>query len=156
MSEIQVPITGGCLCGAIRYDSSEPPVEAGICHCRTCQKSTVSAFEVGAMFSQSAFRFIKGEPKLYRLSSIMDKGFCSNCGSLLFDKYLVRVPGFNPDAVYVQVGTLDHPEAVSIEFHYGVESQLPWVHFDDDLPRTRMNEDPDLAESYAAAESKAE
>ena len=156
MSEIQIPITGGCLCGAIRYESSEPPVEAGTCHCHTCQKSTGSAFAVGAMFSRSAFRFTKGEPKLYRSSSIMDKGFCSNCGSLVFNQYLVRTPGFNPDMVYIELGTLDHPEAVPIDFHYGVETQLPWVHFDDDLPRTRMDEDPDLAVAYAAAESKAE
>ena len=153
MSEIQTPITGGCLCGAIRYELSEPPVEAVICHCRTCQKSTGSAFEVGAMFFQSAFRLTRGEPKLYRSSSIMDKGFCSNCCTLLFDKYLVRVPGFDPDTVYVQVGTLDHPEAVSIEFHYGVESQLPWVHFDDDLPRMRCDEDPELAVAFEAAEA---
>ena len=83
----------------------------------------------------------------------MDKGFCSNCGSLLFDQYLVRTPEFNPDAIYVQVGTLDHPEAVTIEFHYGVESQLPWVRFDDDLPRSRCDEDPELADAFEAAET---
>jgi len=82
----------------------------------------------------------------------MEKGFCSNCGSLLFDRYLVRTPGFNPDMVFVQVGTLDHPETVSIEFHYGVESQLPWVHFADDLPRTRCDEDPELVVAFEAAE----
>ncbi len=53
------------------------------------------------------------------------------------------------------IGTLDHPEAVTLDYHYGVEGQLPWVHFDDDLPRTRCDEDPDLAATYAAAESKA-
>ena len=156
MTDKAMPTTGGCLCGAIRYESSESPIQAGTCHCRTCQKSTGSAFMTIAGFSRSAFRFTSGEPKLYRSSSIMDKGFCSNCGSSLFDQYLVRTPGFDPDIVFVQLGTLDHPEAVSLDFHYGVETQLPWVHFDDDLPRTRMNEDPDLAESYAAAESKAE
>jgi len=153
MSEIQVPVTGDCLCEAIRYELTEPPVKAGVCHCRICQKSTGSAFEVGAMFNQSAFCITKGEPKLYRSSSIMDKGFCSNCGSLLFDKYLVQVPGFDADTVFVQVGTLDHPEAVSIEFHYGVESQLPWVHFDDGLPRTRCDDDPELALAFEAAKA---
>ena len=153
MSEILLPITGGCLCGAIRYELSEPPIEVGICHCRTCQKSSGSAFETGAEFLRSAFRFTKGEPKLYRSSSIMDKGFCSNCGSLLLDQYLVRTPGFNPDTVQIQVGTLDHPEAMSIEYHWGVESQLPWVHFDDDLPRTRCDEDPEVAAAFEAAEA---
>jgi hypothetical protein len=150
MTDKAVPTTGGCLCGAIRYESSEPPIQAGTCHCRTCQKSTGSAFMTIAGFSRSAFRFTSGEPKLYRSSSIMDKGFCSNCGSLLFDQYLVRTPGFDPDIVFVQLGTLDHPEAVSLDFHYGVETQLPWVHFGDDLPRTRCDEDPQLVAAFTA------
>ena len=153
MSEIQIPITGGCLCEAIRYELSEPPVETAICHCRTCQKSTGSAFEVSVGFSSSAFRFTKGKPKLYRSSPIMNKGFCSNCGSLLFDQYLGRTPGFSPDTIYIQLGTLDHPETVTINFHYGVETQLPWIHFDDGLPRYRCDEDPELAAAFAAAEA---
>jgi len=83
----------------------------------------------------------------------MDKGFCPDCGSLLFNQYLVRAPGFNPDVVCVPLGTLDHPEAVSLDFHYGMETQLPWVHFDDDLPRIRCDEDPGLAAAFAAAEA---
>ncbi len=151
MSDSPNKITGGCLCGAIRYESSEPPVKAGTCHCRMCQKSTGSAFMVMAAFSRTALRFTKGEPKLYRSASIKEKGFCPDCGSLLFDRYLVRTGKSNPDMVWVQLGTLDHPEAVSIDFHTGVESQLPWVHFDDGLPRYRCDEDPDLAVAFAAA-----
>jgi hypothetical protein len=55
--------------------------------------------------------------------------------------------------VLVHIGTLDHPEAVSIEWHYGVESQLPWVHFDDGLPRERCDEDAELAAAFVAAEA---
>ncbi len=152
MSDSPYKITGGCLCGAIRYESSEPPIETGTCHCRVCQKWTGSAFMVMARFFRTALRFTKGEPKLYRSSSIKEKGFCPDCGSSLFDRYLVRKSArSNPDMVWVQLGTLDHPEAVSIDFHYGVETQLPWVHFDDDLPRTRCDEDPSLAAAFAAA-----
>ena len=60
-----------------------------------------------------------------------------------------------PGQYWVGIGTLDHPEAVSLDYHYGVETQLPWVHFDNDLPRTRCDEDPGLAAACAAAESKA-
>ncbi len=146
-------VTGGCLCGAIRYEASEPPIDAGICHCRMCQKSTGSAFMVIAGFLRTALRFSKGEPKLYKSSSIMEKGFCPNCGSLLFDQYLVRTSNSNPDMVWIQLGTLDHPEAVSMEWHCGVESQLPWVHFDDGLRRWRCDEDPGLAAAFATAEA---
>ena len=153
MKDITLPMTGGCLCGAMRYEASEPPINAGICHCRMCQKSTGSAFMVVAAFPRTAFRFTKGEPKLYRSSSIKDKGFCANCGSLLFDQYLVRTGVSDPDIVWVQLGTLDQPEAVSIKFHTGVESQLPWVHFEDGLPRDRCDEDPGLAAAFAATEA---
>jgi hypothetical protein len=55
--------------------------------------------------------------------------------------------------VLVHIGTLDKPEAVSIASHYGVESQLPWVHFDDGLPRERCDADPELVAAFAAAEA---
>ena len=45
------------------------------------------------------------------------------------------------------------PHLFSIDFHYGVEAQLPWVHFDDDLPRMRCDEDPELAAAFEAAET---
>ena len=56
--------------------------------------------------------------------------------------------------VRVLIGTLDGPEAVSIEWHYGIESQLPWLHFDDGLPRARCDEDPDMAAAFAVAEAE--
>ncbi len=151
----KLPITGGCLCGAVRYEASEPPIETGTCHCRMCQRWTGSAFMVMARFSQTALRFTKGEPKLHRSSSIQEKGFCPDCGSSLFGRYLVpksKDVHLHPDMVWVQVGTLDHPEAVSIAWHYGVESQLPWLHFDDGLPRARCDEDPELAAAFTAGE----
>ena len=49
----------------------------------------------------------------------------------------------------MSAGTLDKPEDVKMEYHYGVESQLPWVRFDDDLPRTRCDEDPGLMNALA-------
>jgi len=57
----------------------------------------------------------------------------------------------NLDHAIVSVGTLDNPEVVQMEYHYGVESQLPWVHFDDDLPRTRCDESPGLINALPLA-----
>ena len=154
MTDKAMPITGGCLCGAVRYEANEPPSKGVVCHCRVCQKTTGSAFEACVRFPRTAFRFTKGEPKRYRSSSIMEKCFCPHCGSTMTDQYLVRKSArSNPDMVLVHIGTLDHPEAVSIASHYGVESQLPWVHFDDGLPRSRCDEDPELAAAFAAAEA---
>ena len=64
-----------------------------------------------------------------------------------------RTAKSNPEMFWVHIGTLDKPEAVSIGAHTGVESQLPWVHFDDGLPRGRCDEDPEMAAAFAAAEA---
>ena len=157
MAEGTMPITGGCLCGGVRYELSEPLSEGGLCHCRVCQKTTGSAFEALVQCSVTEFHYTKGEPKRYRSSSIMEKCFCPHCGSQLTDQYLVPVSDWlHPGVVFVHIGTLDEPEAVSIVIHYGVESQLPWVHFDDGHPRIRCDEDSDLAAAFAAAEASAE
>ena len=157
MVEETMPITGGCLCGAVRYEANESLSEGVICHCRVCQRTTGSAFEAITRFPQTAFRFTKGEPKRYRSSLIMEKCFCPHCGTTLTDQYVVRKSAIsNPDNVIVHIGTLDKPEAVSIASHYGVESQLPWAHFDDGLPRERCDEDPKLAAAFAAAEAGGE
>jgi hypothetical protein len=156
MGTIPNKITGGCHCGAIRYEASTPPVTGSLCHCRDCQRSSGSAFEALAMFPQSEFRIIRGEPRRYISKLIMEKYFCSNCGSQLTDRYLVPVSAeLQPHMVWVHIGTLDNPEIATIEDHYGVESQLSWVHFDDGLPRVRCDEDPDLVAAFAAAQAGA-
>ena len=108
---------------------------------------------VAVGFPRTALRFTKGEPKLYRSSPIKDKSFCADCGSLLVEQFLVPTGNTAQDMIWVYVGTLDRPEAVSIGAHTGVESQLPWVHFDDGLPRSRCDENPILAAASAAAEA---
>ena len=144
-------ITGGCLCGAVLYESSEPPVDAGVCHCSMCQKSTGSAFMGIAGFSRHGFRFVKGEPKIYKSSEIKEKGFCSECGSLLFDRYIVETGISNPDIYWIQLGTLDQPENVTIKWHVGIEGRLSWAKLDDGLPQSRSDEDARLQAAFAAA-----
>jgi len=152
MSTNPSKITGGCHCGAIRYETSSPPATGLLCHCRDCQRSTGSAFEALARFPQDEFLFIKGKPKLYQPSTIMEKGFCPNCGSQLYDRYIIRLSeDFREDMMWVHIGTLDDPEIAPIEMHTGVESQLSWIHFDDGLPRERCDDNPDLAAAFSEA-----
>ncbi len=53
MSDKTTPITGGCMCGAVRYEATEPPQKVGYCHCRMCQKWTGNLFFPYAMFRGS-------------------------------------------------------------------------------------------------------
>jgi len=133
-------ITGGCLCGEVRYQLNGPPIDMGTCHCRNCQRWSGSAFHSAVAFALTDLSFTKIEPLRYQSSSIMERRFCPSCGSPLVFRYLVSIedpPTANPETVWISVGSLDEPEIRSPDWHFGVEGQLSWVNFDDGLPRTR-------------------
>lgn len=139
MAERARPISGGCMCGAIRYEASEPPIEVYYCHCRACQKAFGNVVGAWTQFRAKALRFTRGEPKLYRSSDVAERGFCSNCGTQLV------VMGFETDEpIAVTLGSLDHPEDLRPEGHFGVESKVPWFNVQDDLPHTRTENIPDF------------
>ena len=75
MSETVLPITGGCLCGAVRYEANEPPFNAGYCHCNICKKSRGGIFAVGASFLRESVRFTKGSPKIFISVGRRKQGF---------------------------------------------------------------------------------
>src|SRR5215510_4447316 len=81
MANQHIPVTGGCLCGAVRYESKEPPIGGYYCYCRICQKSGGGLFNASLRVPGSAFRFTKGKPRYYRSSSFGKRGFCADCGS---------------------------------------------------------------------------
>ncbi len=147
MSDKSMPITGGCMCGAVRYEATEPPQEVEYCHCRMCQKWTGNLFMSYAGFRSAAFRFTQGEPKFYKSSAWVERGFCANCGTQVCDRYLK-----GSDRVYATIGSLDHPEDWPPSIHWGVESQVPWLIIDDGLPRKRTEEDPEFIAAKAAVE----
>ncbi|WP_041548911.1 GFA family protein, partial [Chamaesiphon minutus] len=51
---MKTPFTGGCMCGAIRYECSAEPIAMGLCHCQDCQRATGSAFAAAVMLPRSA------------------------------------------------------------------------------------------------------
>ncbi len=129
MDSIATPITGGCLCGAVRYEASEAPKDSGYCHCSMCQRWTGAPASAFVVFSFAALRITRGKPKFYQSSLKVDRGFCSDCGSALF----VRYP--ETDEFCVSIGSLDDAASAPPQRHSGIESQLPWFVLADDLPR---------------------
>ncbi len=146
MSDKYVPVTGGCLCEAVRYEAEVNLNEAYYCHCITCQKTTGAPAEIGVMVKPGTLKFTKEDPKFFQSSPIARRGFCRHCGSRLVYMSLNRADWTN-----VSAGSLDHPERVVPTEHICVESQLPWYDVADDLPRIRSEDYPDLVEEWAAA-----
>ncbi len=130
-----LPVTGGCLCGAIRYESTAPPNWVSYCHCRICQKAYGALFGLFAAFPEAAFRFTRGAPKYYRSSPRARRGFCRDCGTPVDFRYDDR-----PE-MGVLIGTLDRPEEWPADRrHNGIESEVPWLVIDDGLPRVRAED----------------
>jgi hypothetical protein len=137
MAEASEHLTGGCLCGAIRYACTEPPCDVHYCHCRLCQKAFGNVFAVFGSLPRTALRFTRGTPQFYRSSPAAERGFCRDCGTPLTFAYR------RSDWIAVAIGSLDRPEAVRPEMHWGIESQVPWLSLHDGLPRKCIEGDPD-------------
>ncbi len=97
-------LTGGCLCGDIRYRVTGEATHTNICHCTQCQRQTGSL--IGAFFTYPLDRFeiLQGKPTAYRASDFAAREFCARCGSTLF----WRADG--ADEIDCFLGTLDQPD----------------------------------------------
>jgi hypothetical protein len=82
-----VPFSGGCICGAVRYECLAEPVVSGFCHCRDCQRETGSAFGTTLFVPRNAVTIV-GEVKYYDgkgdSGNIVSRGFCPTCGARLW------------------------------------------------------------------------
>jgi hypothetical protein len=117
--------TGGCQCGALRYVIEKPLGRASICHCRMCQKAFGNAF--APLVTANGLRWERGQPKRFRSSNRVSRGFCADCGTPM----TYEVDGLRPE---IAIATLDRPADVAPVIQVGVESRLPWCDALPDLP----------------------
>lgn len=120
---------GGCLCGAIRFESRDDPVDCGYCHCKICQNLSGSAVLPWASFLIKKFAYTKGRPKIYRSSSYGQREFCGQCGSQIAFRDIER-----PRTIEINIGTLDCPESFKPQHHIWCDSSIPWFEINDNLP----------------------
>ena len=144
--------SGGCQCGAVRYEATEAPHHASVCHCRMCQKASGGPLMAFARVSKTALRWTRGEPAIFRSSNLVERGFCAKCGTPLTYHFLGR------PHVSITLGSLDDPESVRPELQYAPERMLSWFPGITSLPGTRLDAfiTPDLAarfESYQQPDS---
>ena len=83
-----LPLTGGCNCGAVRYEVTEPLVVASYCHCKRCQRRSGAAASANAHPAPGAFRIVSGEDRLrvWKPENGGEKWFCGDCGSAMFGR----------------------------------------------------------------------
>jgi len=127
-------LTGSCLCGAVRFELSEPPDSASYCHCTRCQKRTGGAVSAQVRLVPGSFRWTAGEEHL-RVWDPPDngwaKGFCGLCGSQLFSR-----PQDEELPRSIRMSAFDSDPGVRPQFHQFVAYAATWEPIPDDgLPR---------------------
>ena len=121
-------ISGGCLCGDVRYTAKAEPVGTGMCHCVTCRRSAGAPMVAWATWSKADLE-IGGDTKSYISSTHAQRLHCPRCGTQLFfldERY--------PDEIDVTIASLDDPNLVPPQKHIWAESHLRWVRLDDGVP----------------------
>ena len=126
------PLTGGCQCGAVRYEITAPPRRVLACHCTDCQRQSGSAYGLAMWVAEGDFRFTRGEPRFYEWRSAADRGkgaaFCGACGVRLY-----HANEWQPGTLAVKPGTLDDTGGFTPDLHIWTGSKQPWVVIPEDV-----------------------
>jgi len=128
-----LPLTGGCLCGGVRWEITAPLVFAGYCHCTRCQRRTGSAAAVSARIAPGSLRVISGQNLIqaYRPPDGFAKVFCTHCGGALWSQSQK-----DADIVSVRMGTFDADPGIRPSYRQYVAYAAPWEPIPEDgLPR---------------------
>ncbi len=136
-------ITGGCLCGAVRFESTAPPVITRVCWCRLCQYLGAGSGTVNACFNTESFT-VRGEttdyPDVADSGNIMHRRFCPTCGTPLFSTTAAR-----PHLIFVRAGALDDREVVKPAMTIWTSAAPGWACIADDLPRVERQPPPPVS-----------
>jgi hypothetical protein len=131
---MKLPITGGCVCGAVRFESSAEPLVMVKCHCSDCQRTSGGPFVPAVIFPFAAFRVTHGRIQHYATPSEGGghnlRGFCAKCGS--------RLTGAEDEArgiIGVMASSLDDPSIFVPKFETFVEDAQPWDLMDPSTPK---------------------
>ena len=123
-------LTGGCLCGGVRFELTAPPRVAGYCHCTRCQRRTGTAASAQASIDGRTFVFVQGEDlvKAWRHpDGGFEKCFCRECGAHLFSRDPV-----DHTHMAVRLGAFDGDPGVRPSRRSFVAYAAPWEPIPDD------------------------
>lgn len=106
-------ITGGCVCGQVRFAAEGEPDRVGICHCLDCRKFHGALFYAAAIYPVIRVT-ITGEAKMYD-----SRCFCPTCGSRVFNR--------NGDEVELHLGSLDDIDVFKPSYELWTVRREAWL-----------------------------
>ena len=129
LEELNMLLTGGCLCGGVRYTCDAEPESMKYCHCDTCRRVTGSAFNIGVGVPATALR-VTGKVQAYTRPTdeghMVTREFCPVCGTPLWTH--------GRKSVWIRAGTLDSSEGLEPTAEMWTEMAVPWAHIPEGIP----------------------
>ena len=125
-------ITGGCLCGRVRYRSTGHPITTRVCWCRLCQYLGAGSGTVNVCFPSETFTIVgvaSQHSSVAESGNLMLRRFCASCGTPLFSVAEAR-----PHLIFVRAGTLDDPEVARPAMTIWTEEAPTWACIDARIP----------------------
>jgi hypothetical protein len=124
--------TGGCLCGAVRFEVRPPTKWCAHCHCSLCRRAHGTAFVTWFGVERQQFGLVSGDEHLSWYQSTPDarRGFCNRCGSTLFFESQRW-----SDETHIALAHMDCPIDRAPKAHVFYDSHVEWAAPGDDLPR---------------------
>ncbi len=123
--------TGGCQCGALRFETTLPLDAVYVCHCRMCQKSVGGPFAVFTKLPLEGFRWTRGQPAEWASSSLGVRQFCPSCGTPVGYRYKA---GEETKDQYLTGGAFDDFQSIVPTVQFDSESRLRWMDHLNELP----------------------
>lgn len=126
---MNLPQSGGCLCGALRYEITDPPLLTYTCHCTVCQRLTGSTFSSALVVPAEACRFSGGEARSFQRTAdsgrTVTRWICAECGTWICNG---AKPGTAPPGSFValRAGTLDDTSSLRPTVHFWTRSAQRW------------------------------
>lgn len=124
--------TGGCVCGAIRYECTAGPILMFLCHCRDCQRSSGGPYTPVVYLPEASFRLTRGTLRYHDTPSTRGghnhRGFCPECGSRISG-------GLGGGGIGITASSLDDPGWFHPQLHMWVADAQPWDRLDPNIPK---------------------
>ena len=114
-------LSGGCCCGAVRYETTEQVFNKTICHCPTCRRAAGAASVAWLSVALAGYKVTAGTPGQFRSSDAVIRTFCQACGT-----QLTYWNSAAPEVIDVTICSLDQPEAAPPDDHTFTAYRLSW------------------------------
>ena len=122
--------TGGCLCGAIKFEGKGDPLWISHCHCNSCRRSTGAPVTTFVGLEKAQFKWLSGTPKTFSSSPGVSRSFCADCGTPLCYE-----ADRCPDEMHMYISVMDRPDDYVPTHHVFIGEKISWLELDDGLER---------------------